>query len=166
MADLIERIGDTGRIAHVRNREYFQWRFQNPQSRYRFLFWQEGRLEGYLVLQEYASDEDQRDVLNIVDWEASCVAVKAGLLQAAISAFAGAVPIVIWSATLHRQEIEVLHKNGFRLLKPPRDALRSPPAILIRPINQARLDGEWMLANRPLLDLASWDMRMLYSMVG
>jgi hypothetical protein len=166
MADLVERIGATGRIAHVRNGEYFQWRFQNPQSRYRFLFWQDGRLEGYLVLQEYASDEDQRDVLNIVDWEASCIAVRAGLLQAAISAFAGAVPIVIWSATLPRQEIEILQNSRFHLLKPPREALRSPPAILVRPIDQAGLAGEWKLANRPLLELASWDMRMLYSMAG
>jgi GNAT superfamily N-acetyltransferase len=167
MADLVERIGATGRIAHARNGEYFQWRFQNPQSRYRFLFWQEmGRLEGYLVLQEYTSDEDQRDVLNIVDWEASRIGVKAGLLQTTISAFAGAVPILIWSATLPRQEIKLLQNSRFHLLKPPREALRSPPAILVRPIDQARLAGEWKLANRPLLDLASWDMRMLYSMAG
>jgi GNAT superfamily N-acetyltransferase len=166
MADLVERVGDTRRIAHVRNREYFQWRFQNPQSRYRFLFWQERRLEGYLVLQEYASEHDGRNVLNIVDWEASCLAIKARLMQATISAFAGTVPVMIWSATLPRPEIELLQNTGFRSLKPPRDPLRSPPAILVRPINQAQLHDEWKLGNQPLLDLASWDMRMLYSMSG
>jgi GNAT superfamily N-acetyltransferase len=166
MADLVERIGDTGRIAHVRNREYFQWRFQNPQSRYRFLFWQEERLEGYLVLQEYASEYDGRDVLNIVDWEASHLAIKARLMQAAISALAGTIPVMIWSATLPRPEIEILQNSGFCSLRPPRDPLRSPPAILVRPINRARLNDEWKLDNRPLLDPASWDMRMLYSMSG
>jgi GNAT superfamily N-acetyltransferase len=110
MADLIERIGNTGRIAHVRDREYLQWRFQNPQSRYRFLFWQEDRLEGYLVLQEYASDDDHRDVLNIVDWEASRMAIKTGLLQAAIAAFANTVPI-----TFGRQRCLYKKSKHFRI---------------------------------------------------
>src|SRR5208337_1328121 len=51
MAELVERIGGS-RIRHVRNAEYFQWRFQNPLGQYRFLFWEKSRLEGYLVLQE------------------------------------------------------------------------------------------------------------------
>ena len=36
MAELVERSGDT-RIRHVRDSQYFQWRFQNPLSRYRYL---------------------------------------------------------------------------------------------------------------------------------
>jgi GNAT superfamily N-acetyltransferase len=38
MAELVERVGSDGRIRHVRDREFFTWRFCNPLSRYRFLF--------------------------------------------------------------------------------------------------------------------------------
>jgi GNAT superfamily N-acetyltransferase len=161
MANLVERIANTGRIAHVRNREYFQWRFQNPLSRYRFLFWHEQHLEGYLVLQEYTSG----DVVNVVDWEASRLSIKAHLLDAAISALTGA-PIVIWSATLSQKEIEILQKNQFRLLISAGDPLRSPPAILVRPTKISPSEDEWRVGDVPLLALDSWDMRMLYSMSG
>jgi GNAT superfamily N-acetyltransferase len=165
MANLVERIANTGRVAHVRNREYFQWRFQNPLSRYRFFFWQEQHLEGYLILQEYTSEYDRRDVVNVVDWEASHLSIKARLLDAAISLLAGA-PIVIWSATLGRQEIEILRKSHFCLLKSGGDPLRSPPAILLRPIKKSPAEDEWRVGDIPLLFLDSWDMRMLYSMNG
>jgi GNAT superfamily N-acetyltransferase len=164
MAELVERIGSTGRIRHVRDSQYFQWRFQNPLSRYRFLFWEEDRLEGYLVLQEYTS-EYSPDVLNIVDWEASNAAILSGLLQAAVSVFAKARRLIIWSATLPPPTIALLQMNGFHSVRHPK-AAPSPPAILVRPIHRGQLDGEWMLAGRRLLDLASWDLRMLYSMQG
>jgi len=38
MAALVERIGGDGRIRHVRDREYFAWRFRNLRSLYRLLF--------------------------------------------------------------------------------------------------------------------------------
>lgn len=51
MAELVARLGYDGRIRHVQDEPYFAWRFQNPRSNYRFLFWDDARLEGYLVLQ-------------------------------------------------------------------------------------------------------------------
>jgi hypothetical protein len=41
-----------------------------------------------------------------------------------------------------------------------------PPAILVRPIAGFNLGGEWILGGRHLLDLATWDLQMLYSMHG
>jgi len=163
MSHLIERIGHTGRISHVRNTEYFQWRFQNPLSRYRFLFWLEPRLEGYVVLQEYTSENDLRDAINIVDWEASHPSIKKCLLDAVLSAVPGA-PIVMWSAGLGRQEIEMLQKNRFQLPNSPRDP--SPPAILVRPVKHSPSEDKWKLGDLSLLALDNWDMRMLYSMAG
>jgi GNAT superfamily N-acetyltransferase len=166
MAELVKRIGSTGRIRHVRDTQYFQWRFQNPLSRYRFLFWEEDRLQGYLVLQEYTSEYASEDVLNIVDWEATNAVILSGLLQAVVSAFAKARPLIIWSATLPPPTIALLQRNGFHSVRRPKGTAPAPPAILVRPIARGQSDGEWMLAGRPLLELASWDLRMLYSMHG
>ena len=70
MAELAEKTGGDGRIRHVKDSEYFQWRFQNPLGRYRYIYhWGPDRLEGYLVLQEFTSDATN-SWLNIVDWEA------------------------------------------------------------------------------------------------
>jgi hypothetical protein len=129
------------------------------------LFWHEHRLEGYLALQEGTSEYDRRDVVNVVDWEASHPSIKGHLLNAAISALNGA-PIVIWSATLGQQEMEILQKTHFRLFLKTADPLRSPPALLVRPINNSPSEDEWRNGDAPLLALDNWDMRMLYSMVG
>jgi GNAT superfamily N-acetyltransferase len=164
MAELVERIGGDGRIRHVRDSEYFQWRFQNPLSRYRYVYWSEGRLEGYLVLQQSNTEYLDADILNIVDWEASSAAIRERLLQVALKVFAKGAKPLIWSAGLSQATIALLRKNGFYSVKAPAGEAHFPPAILVRPIAAADLGGEWALGGRSLLDLANWDMRMLYSM--
>jgi hypothetical protein len=164
MAELVETIGDS-RIRHVRNADYFAWRFQNPLSRYRFLYWTSPRLEGYLVLQEYTSDYASNDVVNIVDWEATSVAVQAGLLQAAIDLTADR-SLGIWSVSLSRQLIALLERSGFKVEPTPQSVTQQRHTLLVRPIRAAELDGDWLFAGRRLLDLHSWDLRMLYSMHG
>jgi GNAT superfamily N-acetyltransferase len=166
MAELVSRIGNAGRIRHVRDSEYFRWRFQNPLSRYRYIFWEQDRLEGYLVLQEYTSEYFNREVVNIVNWEASNATIQEGLLKAALAIFSKGRELVIWSATLPEPTIALLCKIGFRFLTPPTDVTCFPTAILVRPIAGFHLGGEWMLGDRLLLDLASWDLQMLYSMLG
>jgi len=47
MADLIAQIPLDGRMCHVRDAEYLNWRYCNPRSAYRFLFWGERELQGY-----------------------------------------------------------------------------------------------------------------------
>jgi GNAT superfamily N-acetyltransferase len=166
MAELVGRIGSTGRIRHVRDSEYFQWRFQNPLSRYRYIFWEEDRLEGYLVLQAYTSEYADRNLLNIVNWEASSAAIQEGLLKVALTVFAKGRELMIWSATLPQSTNELLRKSGFRILTPPTNVTDFPPAILVRPIAGFDLGGEWILGGRHLLDLETWDLQMLYSMHG
>jgi GNAT superfamily N-acetyltransferase len=164
MAQLIERIGGCGRIRHVRDREYFDWRFQNPLSRYRFLFWAKTRLEGYLVLQEYTAYAD-KEVVNIVDWEATSVAVQAELLQAAMDLTADR-RLITWSVSLPRQTKAVLDEAGFKLVRQPQNVAQQRRALLVRPIRDEELDGDWLFTGQPLLDMKSWDLRMLYSMHG
>jgi hypothetical protein len=162
----VERIDGSGRIRHVRDNEYFRWRFQNPLRHYRYIYWEEDRLEGYLVLQEQLGLNVDRNLLNIVDWEATGETVCERLLQTAIASFAHDRELRIWSATLPQSTIAVLRNNGFRTIKPPKDVATFPTAILVRPVAGYPLDTEWALGGRRLLDLASWEMPMLYSMLG
>lgn len=144
---------------------YFDWRFQNPLSRYRFLFWAKTRLEGYLVLQEYTSAHANKEVVNIVDWEATSVAVQTELLQAAMNLTADR-RLIIWSVSLPRQTTAVLDEAGFKLERQPQRVAQPRRALLARPIRNEELDGDWLFAGQPLLDMKSWDLRMLYSMHG
>jgi GNAT superfamily N-acetyltransferase len=164
MAELVARMRTNGKIRHVRDSEYFHWRFQNPLSRYWFLFWVEERLEGYLVLQEYTSDLADRVRLNIVDWEGTTPAAQSGLLEAA-SIFANDRPLWIWASTLPQLAIDMLKQRGFRTPGMPPDP-PLPPSILVRPLCHDPSDGEWRLVGQTMLDLANWDLRMLYSMHG
>jgi hypothetical protein len=50
MAALIDRIGHDGRLRHVRDEQYFDWRFRDPLREYRFLYMGKDALDGYLVL--------------------------------------------------------------------------------------------------------------------
>jgi len=165
MAELVERISSDGRIRHVRDREYFDWRFQNPLSRYRFLFWEETRLEGYLVLQEYTSAYANEEVVNIVDWEASSAAIQARLLQAA-KILTAHRRLIIWSASLSAPTREVLDSKGFKLERQPKSTARQRSPLLVRPIRDEALADDWLFAGQPLLSMKSWDLRMLYSMHG
>jgi hypothetical protein len=165
MAELVVRIGNSRRIRHVRDREYFDWRFQNPLSEYRFLFWTQARLEGYLVLQEYTSAFASEEITNIVDSEASSTAVHAELLRAATKLTAGR-RLIIWSVNLPRQTTALLEEAGFKLIPQPESVAQRRNALLVRPICEQDLHRDWLFGGLPMLDMNSWDLRMLYSMVG
>jgi hypothetical protein len=164
MAELVDRIGGD-RIRHVRDVGYFAWRFQNPLSRYRFLYRDGAQLEGYLVLQEYTSAFAGADAVNIVDWEATSVAVQAELLQAAIDLTVDR-ELIVWSVSLSRQLTMLLERSGFKVEPAPSSVTQQRHTLLVRPIRAAELDRDWLFAGRRLLDLQSWDLRMLYSMHG
>jgi GNAT superfamily N-acetyltransferase len=165
MADVVERIGSDGRIRHVRDREYFEWRFQNPLSRYCFLFWEKSRFEGYLVVKESTSEFANKEVVNIVDLEATRAQVRADLLDAAVNR-ASKSDLMIWSTDMSGETNLLLDKNGFKPVKQAEGVNQYLPAVLVRPIRTELLEGDWLLGGRRLLDLASWDLRMLYSMNG
>jgi hypothetical protein len=164
MVELVERLGHDGRVRYVRDREYLSWRFQNPISEYRFLYWQESRLEGYLVLSRRASDLGGWDRVYIADLEASDMRVRSELLAAAIRW--GRFPeLVTWTASLSDEECRLLGSQGFAPVD-PEDTSRGCPCILLRPLRNDRPDTDWRLGTTRLLDIGNWDMRVLYSMRG
>lgn len=164
MAELVARTGGV-RVRHLRDTDYFRWRFQNPLRRYRFLYWANPNLEGYLVLQDYTTDYANQEVVNIVHWEASSLAVRRELLHAAMRLTADR-NLVIWSAGLPGTSTALLGDAGFKLEPMPQSAVQPRDALLVRPIRAAELSGDWLFAGQRLLDLNSWDLRMLYSMHG
>ena len=101
MADLTERIGCDGRIRQVRDHQYIAWRFSYPLSSYRFLFWEVGGLDGYLILR--TSPYKNQNSVSIVDCEGvnSQVAIWIGHFA----------HLDIWSAILSNSTKSLLQKQ-------------------------------------------------------
>jgi hypothetical protein len=164
MAALVSRLGHDGRIRYLRDREYLGWRFRNPMSEYRFLYWTEQRLEGYLVLSRRASDLGGWERVYIADLEAGDPRIRRELLAAAI-AWGRFPELVTWNAGLSKRDADLLADQGLVPVD-PEDRSRGCPGILVRPLADARPAAEWQLGNRDLLDIRDWDVRVLYSMRG
>jgi len=166
MAELVSRIGHDGRIRHVRDHQYLSWRYRNPLHRYLFLYWKEKDLEGYLVLQQYVSEYSPSMVrVNIVDWEATSLRVRAGLLRAAtrLTPFAD---LNIWTSTLGNGTKKLLRDVGFGPVQEVASMDQEQPCLLVRSVRADEPAAGWSLGNRRLQDMADWDIRMIYSMQG
>lgn len=164
MAELLRALGHDGRLRHVRSREYLAWRFANPMHDYRFLYvTRGGRLDGYLVLRARAMSLAPTARVCIADLAGRDARVRAELLGAATAAGRFA-ELVAWAATLAPDERTLLCERGFAPLEPER-RLRGWPCVLVRATRDTPV-REWALAARPLLDPATWDLRMLDSMAG
>lgn len=164
MAELIARLPWDGRIRHVRDATYLAWRLRNPLHEYRFLFWDEGGLQGYLVLQRYLSERADQHCVNITDWEAADDRVRAGLLAAAIR-WGDFGRLHAWTIGAGESVRALLRQHGFAAAPAVGVAARSS-GLLVRQLGASPSGGPWTLGSRDLLDLADWDLRMLYSMAG
>jgi len=164
MAELSKRIGYDGRIRHVRDEQYFSWRFQNPLSEYRFLFWDNGRLDGYLVLYGKIYPPNNDELAYIVDWDAINDEVWFNLLQAAMQ-WGSFNYISIWTATLSEDVKRLLRNAGFVFMDKTGSATRDIGGknILVKSINQKIQPSDWILGGRNLLDPTNWDLRTIYS---
>jgi len=163
MAALVARLAWDGRIRHVRDARYLAWRFQNPLHEYRFLFWDEGGLQGYLVLQRYLAKWADRTRVNIADWEGD-ERVRAALLAAALE-HGRFAQLSTWSAGATESTRAVLHDAGFALA-PADDVRGRSQGLLVRGLGEAAGGARWLLGRRDLLNIADWDLRMLYSMMA
>jgi hypothetical protein len=149
----------------VRDGTYFAWRFQNPLSRYRFLFREENGLKGYLVMQEYATPFLSRTRVNIVDWEATSVSIKEELLRAAVGC-CGLFEMEIWSSTLDSGMQTLLRNAGFLPVGEGKGMAQRQHSLLARPVAEHVKDTDWAIDNVSLLDEGNWDMRMIFSTMG
>jgi hypothetical protein len=163
MAELVAELGHDGRLRHVRSAEYLAWRFANPLREYRFVYaLGNGRLDGYLVLSKSAGMSDAARVV-VSDLEARDDGIRSALFEAAIGA-GGFPELAVWAATLRPPERSLLAARGF-VPSDPASAARGWPCALVRSTRE-RAPADWSVADRPLLDPRSWDLRMLYSMAG
>jgi GNAT superfamily N-acetyltransferase len=162
MADLVARLGHDGRLRHVRDETYLRWRYRDPLHEYRFLVQGTDRLGGYLVLQAHRTEPERG--IRIVDWEATTSEVRMDLLRAALEW--GRFPeVIVWAATLPSETEGPLAALGF-VPTSSGSQLRGVATTMIRPLARAAAAVDPILEGRRLLDLASWDMRMVYSMAG
>jgi len=165
MAELVSHLGYDGRIRHVRDREFLAWRFRDPLSVYRFLYWGTSPMRGYLVLKCERSGAHHPTRVRIVDLEGTSASVRAGLLDAAID-LGRFQELFAWAATLSDETRKyLLSTRGF---KPAELDLRARgcPCVLVKRVSTQPEGSNWMLGNRRLTALADWDMRMLYTMAG
>ena len=162
MAALVKRNGSDGRIRHVRDARYLDWKFRNPLANYRFFYYDEQSLDGYLVLHRTASDRGDRACVSIADWEATNTQIRLALLDEALQRGAFA-DLEAWGATLPSSLHAELERRGFRAAEP--GTLKRPGhRILARCLDPSIAD--WTLDGRSLLDMSQWDLRRLHSMAG
>jgi hypothetical protein len=162
MAALVDGLGHDGRIRHVRDAAFLNWRYRHPLHEYRFLYHHRvGQMTGYLALRRHRSARHMWGRADIVDWEAVDEQVAAGLLARAIE-WGSFTDLRSWTVTLPEARTRLLAESGFV----PRTGRRSrgTPGILVRGTGDA--DSGWLLRDRPLLDLAQWDVRQIFSMQG
>ena len=162
MSDLVRRRGHDGRLRHVRDAAYLAWKLANPLHDYRVLLAGDDRLDGYLVLQAYRVATTTR--VNVVDWEGDDPGVRRALLEAAID-WGRFGALGMWSMSLPEDGKALLVELGFGAV-PRHPLLPQGTALLVRAVTGSPNAPGLALGARPLLDPASWDMRMLYSMAG
>jgi len=150
---------DRPQVRHVRDREYFSWRFRNPTQRYRFLWYDAGATKAYLVL---ALDEGGAKTASIVDWEAPSEETAARLLAAAIKAHPGWA-LRAWAGPLVRTWETVLGDHGFEPEASGDPKGRFEPGVLVVASTAERESSGFDTGGLSLVDPASWDLRMLYS---
>jgi acyl carrier protein len=152
LAGLVARLGHDGRIRHRRDARFFEWRYRHPLHAYRCLVARrDGRTVGYLVLQRGLSAFHNPRRVNIVDWACESDDVLRALIVTA-SEQGGLIDLVTWA------EGPVFAQLGF-VPADAHQAQRGLPCVLVRSLEEA----EPRLGRRPLLDLASWDLRMAYT---
>jgi hypothetical protein len=164
MAELVARIGHDGRLRHVRDARWLEWRFRNPLVDYRYVYAGRERLDGYVVLGSRAHRPVSQDPVHIADLEAVDARTRAALLQA-VTRPGLFEELRAWSATLPPGEVDTLTGAGFRPFT--RTAARlSEPCVLVRSTAPQRPREQWLLDGKPLLQPQSWDLRMLYTMAS
>jgi acyl carrier protein len=164
MAALISRLPHNGRLRHVRDQPYLDWRFRNPLREYRFLYAGGEELDGYLVLMRSTDRSKPSPRVSIVDVEAASDRIRTALLKIAISAGAFS-ELAIWTSTFDDRLVEQLSDLKFESIDSEQAAFGAP-CFLVRPIDLERPGEDWSWGDVQLLDHRNWDIRMLYSMSG
>jgi len=155
MAELAGSMARDGRISHVRDAEFFRWRFGNPTREYRFLYYErDGTLEGFLVIAGY---RQSKLPFSIVDFETRSEHSLAELLESALAW--GRFPAIgAWLASLSHGARTMLTRHGFE----PTDIelrARGMPCVLLKKLGPADVRDS-------AIEGAAWNIRLIDSMRG
>lgn len=157
LAELAARLPHDGRIRHIRDQAFFEWRYANPAREYRFLLSQcSGRVDGYMALAR-----SNPLAVQISDWDGTSHEVRAQLLEFALSR-GGLAGIGAWTASLPHRSKELLEHSGFQPTEMDRRA-RGMPSVLLKKLGG---NGDWAIAGLPAREPSSWDIRLIDSMHG
>lgn len=153
--------GSDSRFRMLRDREFFTWRYQNPLHEYRFIYVRDsGVVSGYLVLERTLSDLGNPRRINVVEWESISQVVSDTLLETASDI--GCAELVCWTETLDSSRLHALDRLGFAPVDGEQRA-RGLPSVLVWPVTGETGDEKFDVGGRSLLDVANWDLRMIYS---
>ena len=119
-------------------------------------------VKGYLVLHRFLFGRLDHGWVSIADWEAEDDGVRAALLDAAL-ATGRFRRIRTWAASASEPVQSLLRERGFRE-RPARGIATRNDGPLVRRLGGAAAQDRWILGGRDVLDIASWDLRMLQSM--
>ncbi len=158
MALLVNSTLPENKITLVRDEMYFLWRYNNPLSKYLFLYWYDGGLKGYLVLQSHLYSMEPGGVHNILELEAAVPSIRIELLNALMSLMDSG-SISIWATMLDRESRDFLISKGFE--EEAINSVNEPRrTMLLRPLGGQSDTMEFQGLN--LLDANSWDFKMIY----
>ena len=158
MARLVKRVEPPDAICHVRNQEYFSWRYGCPLSNYRFLYSGSQTLDGFMVLQTKPSNPRGT---NIVDWEVENASVFDKLIRVAIRV-AGIDDPRIWSASMSAPIKSVLDECGFEVAR-YRLNEGYQRSLIMKETGVNGAGKETRVAPDPFTGEKAWNLRMIFS---
>jgi hypothetical protein len=163
MAELANAVAIPGLIRHVRDPAYFAWRYKNPRMDYRFIYWRDTKLRGFLVLQKARGNAE---FVRIADWEVENEQILKRLFRVAIDSgkFAS---LKVWSAALSEEMVSFLSDSGFALIDESMGVADYRPGFFIKSLGDnpagSPMDGSWEVSGRRIDDFANWDLRPIHS---
>ncbi|MEW6144885.1 MAG: GNAT family N-acetyltransferase [Thermodesulfobacteriota bacterium] len=152
MALLVDSILPDNKITLVRDESYFHWRYNNPLSKYLFLYCYDESMKGYLVLQSFIYSPESIGSHNIFELQATDPSIKIELLNALIS-IVNSGSISIWASMLDKDIYDYLASQGFK----ESDYTQT---VMIWAINKHIHNMEFQGLN--LADEKNWDLQMIY----
>lgn len=159
MADLVAKLG-SHLIQHKRDAIYYRWRFRNPLCDYRFLFWDESGLQGFLVLQ--LARQGKAADIRLVDWEASNPEILEAMLSRVVE-LRGYDSLSIWSATLPPNIQASLEGLGLVPIDETRGDPAFRPGLLAIGPGGSDVRKAGPAEAEMFMGVGRWDLRMVYS---
>lgn len=160
MTRLVRNLIADDKIVLTRDEKFYSWRYRNPLSNYIFLYWYDDVMKGYLVAQTPLYRYGSMVNYNVVELEAADSAIKMELLKA-LSSLLGYRSISIWSNMLGEDVYRSLLSKGFKEQNPVKSVADFTQTVLVRTTGVPNEEIKFRGVN--LIDMNSWDLKMIYS---